>query len=109
MLSSCQTDIKYVTIEKTVVEQVYNAMPYSIMEFASNKRFAAGEMKKFAWQRRMNQTFELIWLRFWLDGHGEIPMSWYVFWMKQNNLIVSPPAILIVNDKLTEVEIAPTI
>lgn len=84
-------------------------MPYSIMESASNERFAADEIKKFAWQRRMNQTLELIWLRFALDGHGEIPMSWYVFWMKQNNLIVSPLAILIVNDKLAELETVPTI
>lgn len=101
MFSIFQMNIKYKMIVSITVIALKNTIPYSIIEFASVKKYPTVATQSWTRQKRKIQFFELMELWSSLDCGGEIPMIRNVFLIKVNNLIELPPAMLIANNELT--------
>ena len=99
IFSACQKADKQNMSSSTTLKNTNTIIPYSIIEFASNKMNNSIEMKNWSREKRMNQFIAVRWYRFWFGCGGWTPKVWQNFWMNRNNLM-ELPVILIVNDKL---------
>ena len=97
---TCQKAAKQWILFMNRVEATRNVIPYSVMEFASNKKKAKVEMKPWLLQIKISQFRNVIGYRVWFGCGGWMPIIWKYFRMNWNNLI-EPPAILIVDNNLT--------
>ena len=96
---TCQKAVKQKRSLAEIDKQEKNVIEYSIMDFASNKRNAAVEMRNWLRKKSVIQFIELMRYRFWCGLSGWIPKILQAFWVNWNSLIESP-AILTIKNKL---------
>lgn len=81
-----------------IVEQIKNVIPYSTMEFASNKRKAVDDIRNWLVQKIWSQFIALMWYRFRFGWSGWTPMVWQNLRRNWNNFMESS-AMLIYSER----------